>query len=378
MDDSSSSIIKDLGRSYIVSSLLPAALFLSLGGLAFRGFAPGFLATRLIAQDQFYTSQWFIFLTFTVWVAYGLFSITDWTVRLYEGYFFPKKVKTFLVYFIKQWYERLTPNIRDFKKLRAEGHSPDSFDYKKYSRAAKIEYFNLERIAPFDEKNLLPTRFGNILLACEQYSEEKYKMDGFALWTRLLQVLPKQLIDQIEEKNNQMIFLLNSSLLAYFNGCLALIVGSIRLPCQIWSGWSVCHTGALPQNFFERGFEHLSPTEFLLVGLAFIVGGYVIYRLALPVTEAVGLLMRSGFDLYRFDMLRQLNIEVPPSLEEELNKWEIISEYFNAGNRLSRDPDRPYKIEYFVREELAKGVNLVERARKKRTVSKKPKSRKKN
>jgi hypothetical protein len=270
-------------------------------------------------------------------------------------------LKRKLVCGIKHWYKGKTANIREFEEVKRQGYAPSSYDYKKHYRAAKVEYSNLEKVAPLDENNLLPTRFGNILLASEQYSEEKYRMDGFTLWTRLLQALPKQLIDQVEEKNNQMLFLLNSSLLSYINGGIAFLIGLIGLPCQIFPSWSICHPRQMPCNYFESSFEKISPSEYLVISIAFFVVGYVIYRLALPVTEAFGLLVRSGFDLYRFDMLRQLNIEVPPHLVDEMQIWEKISEYMSAGNRLARDSQRSMDFDYFAREELT-NVNFVQSA----------------
>jgi hypothetical protein len=364
-DYNSSSIIKDIGRSYVVSSVLPAALFATSGVFIFRGFIPYLLTARLAPNDPYFISLWFILLAFIGWIAYCLFSITDWTTRLYEGYFFPTVLKSISLYFLKKWYSKITQKIRFFEKVRRDGVQPDCEFYRESYRAAKAEYSNLERVAPLEEKQLLPTRFGNIMFAFEQYSEDKYKIDGFTFFTRLQQVLPKQLMDQIEEKNNQMLFLLNSSLLAYIIGAFALLVGLIRLPCQLWSQIAICNTGKPPSNFFESGFVYFSPTKYMIIGGLFFVVGYVIYRLVWPVTESFGLLMRSGFDLYRFDLLRQMNIQVPTNLVNEMGKWEQLSEYMSAGDRLARNPDIPMELNYFVRENLAKGVDLEEQAQEK-------------
>jgi len=94
------SLIKDIGRSYIVSSFIPAALFISASVLIFKEYLSIPSITGSSSDKDLFLGQWFIFTVVTVWVAFSLYSISDWTVRLFEGYFFPKPIKVVLTFVV--------------------------------------------------------------------------------------------------------------------------------------------------------------------------------------------------------------------------------------------------------------------------------------
>jgi len=357
------SLIKDIGRSYIVSSLLPAAFFVSLGVLIFRGFVPSIIVQRVIEQDQYYGSQLLLFAALIVWVAFCLYSATDWTVRLYEGYYLPKVLRKMMAKSLRKWQHKKTKKIRKAisYKNQEDMNSGDYFD--EYFGKALVQIENLERIMPIDENLVMPTRFGNILLASELYPQEKYHMNGLSLWTRLINVIPDSFKGVMEEKNNQMIFLLNSSLLSYIISGFGFIAGIVNLPCQLFWDSSLCYGfGNLQSSLFGNQRVYVSAVEYLATGIIFLILGYIIYRLSLPAAEGFGLIVRSGFDLYRFELLRQMNYPVPAAIDEEKTQWKRISEYMAAGDKLALEP---MKINYFVREELLDGVDPSERKKQK-------------
>jgi hypothetical protein len=352
------SFIKDIGRSYIVSSLLPAFLFISLGVLVFRGFVPSILVQRVIEQDTFNGAVLFLFGVFIVWIAFALYSASDWIIRLYEGYFFPKPIKKILTDILRKWQKENTEKIRDaIKVISNYQNDPKKFNAE-YRDAALLQYKKIERLMPLDSDLVMPTRFGNIILTSELYPEEKYAINSLALWTRLLQVTPPLYRELVEEKNNHMVFLLNSSFLSYCIGLLAFIIGLAGLPCQIFKGAYICPTVSLSQPFYIRGFVHVSALEYLLVSLVFLIGGYILYIFALPAAEAFGLLIRSGFDMYRFDILRQMNQRIPRNLDDEKNLWRELSEYIIAGSTLKVKKIKPEA--YHIRNELLESKEITE------------------
>ena len=345
-----SNFIKDIGRSYIVSSFLPAVLFVSMGVSVFRGFAPEIVVLRVGEKNVFFASQLFYFFAFTSWLAFGLYSISDSTVRFFEGYYFPSWISKPMISFLGRKYQKMKENIQPvldtIESKQAEELTIDELlDFSDQREKAKYDYFNLETIAPVDNKQLLPTRIGNILRASELYPSEKYSVPGVMLWPRLLQLIPKDLKDQLEEKNNQMVFTLNSSLLAYLIGLVSIVLGLTRLLIQVSFGYDT----SIPPNFFDRGFANLSPYEYIIIGTIFVVGGYIAYCLSIPIVENFGLLVRASFDLYRFELLRKLNHPIPTSIQEEKNFWEKISEYMIAGDRLGF---QSVEINYSIRKEL--------------------------
>ena len=61
--------------------------------------------------------------------------------------------------------------------------------------------------------------------------------------------------------------------------------------------------------------------------------GYFIYRIAIISAEDFSVYLQSGFDLYRFELLKQMNLGVPITLSEERYMWEKLDEFFAYGNR---------------------------------------------
>ncbi len=352
------SLIKDIGRSYIVSSLLPAALFVSFGMLVFREFIPTIFIQRVIAQDTYYGSQWFLFIVLIVWVAFCLYSASDWTVRVYEGYYIPKILKKLLKKSLKRWQKKKTKKIK--RAMRYKAQYPDDIQgYRAtYYDDAKTQYENIERIMPISSNLVMPTRFGNILLTSELYPKEKYEINSIALWTRLIHVIPIQFKEILEEKNNHLIFLLNSSLMAYIIGFVSFLIGLLGLPCEIFKGAQLCDAILHEQSkFFAPGLARLSSQNYLVFGILFLIMGYVIYRVALPAAEAFGLLVRSAFDLYRFDLLRQMNYPIPGTIEKEKDIWRKISDYLIADTKIT-SRKTGFLFPYFVRKSLLDGRKI--------------------
>ena len=125
------SFIKEIGRSYIVSSFLPAALFVSLGVFIFHGFAPDFVVDGIQKTNYFLgfdkpnslsLGSMFILFILTAWVAFYLYSSINWTVQLYEGYKFPHMISEILRYFIRYSWHR--------KQLRVFGAVQKEFEKK--------------------------------------------------------------------------------------------------------------------------------------------------------------------------------------------------------------------------------------------------------
>jgi len=85
-------IVKEIGRSFIVSSFVPAALFVLVIGLLFVGFVP----TDVLSQIEKFESLMVIlgtsFAIFTVWLSLLLYSSVDWVVNIFAGYYLPEFV----------------------------------------------------------------------------------------------------------------------------------------------------------------------------------------------------------------------------------------------------------------------------------------------
>ncbi|MFT3892753.1 MAG: hypothetical protein QM730_14070 [Anaerolineales bacterium] len=357
------SLIKDIGRSYIVSSFLPTALFLAVGILIFKGFMPSLFLERIVDLDTYYAGQWLIFVSFVSWLSFGLYSGIYTTVQFFEGYYFPQRIGNFLKKRLIRKYRDKRKNLEEVLNLvevlkpvdEAERFEniEQQLEFSNKIEQAKREYLDSETEAPLNDDDILPTRLGNVLRASELYPQHKYSIPGLMLWSRLLQLLPKELKEQIEEKFNQVSFVLNSALLSYAIGLLATLAGLVRLPCQIWASlrWTaleMCVVSGDP-NFFERGYNYLSPSEYLVIGIGFLIIGYGIYRISVPIAQDFGVLIRTSFDLYRFDLLRKLHQPLPSSIKEEHAFWQKITDYWIAEGQLGFQVP---EINYAIREDM--------------------------
>lgn len=339
---SDNNFIKEIGRSYLVSAFLPSALFVSLAATLFNNFIPRLLTLKSDANDMLSRNGWALLLIFTLWVAFFLFSSVDWVVKLFEGYYMPRFLSSQM---IKSKLERHKENSRIYKKieqLRKKDESELTIqEYNRFNRLlpkAIAELQNLEMHFPIDSDILMPTRLGNVLRASEVYADERYSMVGVTIWPRLFPVLPRQFILDMQEKYNQLMFLLNSSLLAYTVGTLSFVLGFvgfglqvttwIQIPLELRSGISV----------LMRNYAFIQPAEYMLIALLFVLFGYVMYNTSVNTARDYTLFIRAGFDLYRKDLIQQLDFEIPKNLVKEKELWQLLSEYFIAGERLARQP----------------------------------------
>jgi hypothetical protein len=189
----------------------------------------------------------------------------------------------------------------------------------------------------------MPTRLGNVLRASEIYAFERYCIEGITIWPRLFHVLPLRFIKDLEEKNNHLLFLLNSSLLAYINAIACILLGVSALINKSNTGQFYISLVPKQMALFNGGFDFISPVDYIVIGLALIGFAYGLYSVAVNAAEDYGLFVRAGFDLYRLDLLKQLRQPLPKELRDEKQTWLTLTEYFIAANHLGMvDINFPY------------------------------------
>jgi hypothetical protein len=70
-------LIKEIGRSYIVSSFLPTALFVSVGIFLFYRDVSPLLGLPADDLSSLFPKNWVILLIVAMWVAFFLYSAVD-------------------------------------------------------------------------------------------------------------------------------------------------------------------------------------------------------------------------------------------------------------------------------------------------------------
>ena len=102
--------LKEIGRSYIVSSLLPAAMFLPLGMILFYDFMPPIAIQRMAELNIFWGQNWFFFLILVFWVGFLLYSSFQSIIDFFLGDWLPKRIKRGMCSRCEKYFSRLLKN----------------------------------------------------------------------------------------------------------------------------------------------------------------------------------------------------------------------------------------------------------------------------
>ncbi len=62
-----------------------------------------------------------------------------------------------------------------------------------------------------------------------------------------------------------------------------------------------------------------------------MVFSYVLYFIAVKAAEDFSFIIMAAFDLYRFDLIKQLRIKMPDTLEQEKRVWKKIDRFIREG-----------------------------------------------
>ena len=313
------------GKRFIIAYWLPL-FFVITGWLYIQAHIPcGIISedwweqffSYLIGKDSSLSSflgKCIIYLVVITIIAYGLQVMTRLTFLIYEGYWseiFPYDSRS-------RSYAGSVENKIKVKKLTiwlslqeeiktiAE---QDSFDGKRYA----VVHDRLVNHFPPDKKDILPTAFGNQLLAAEKYSFVTYGMDIIYWWPRLWLLLSDSERTENEETLIPLIALLNTTTVLFGGGLGYVICLMYQIPLIIELGWL---------------------TTLLEIGIfaCFIIAGYVFYHLTILQLIPYGDNIRAVADLHRFDLLKALHLPLPDTVQEEKEIWRDIQEWIIVRN----------------------------------------------
>ncbi len=170
-----------------------------------------------------------------------------------------------------------------------------------------------------------PTRLGNHLYAAETYSFLRYKLDATVIWPRLREALPEKFANRLSDaKTNLDLMLVLTS--------LALVFGIV------WGGIFLL----VPERHLEVYKWIAAPIAVLLsLGMA-----RVAYLNAAQSALAYGELLKAAFDLYRWEALKALHLDLPADLEGEKARWGQVCGLFYRNYPLDvpwKHPETPAK-----------------------------------
>ena len=174
----------------------------------------------------------------------------------------------------------------------------------------------IDHAYPSDRNLILPTRLGNVIRSFEYYSDREYGIDSIEIWPRLVAVIPKDYAVSIDDAKTTFDFMLNCSLLSLLLGVLILAAGLT----------------------YPSALSSFTPALYWIVKIVSLaLLSYFFYRLSMERAHSWGLLVKSSFDLYRWDLLKQLGYSQQPKHRlDERKLWEEISRQAIYGDRFDK------------------------------------------
>jgi hypothetical protein len=156
----------------------------------------------------------------------------------------------------------------------------------------------LDRVYPTDDADVQPTLLGNVFATAAEYPQLVYTMQGLLWWPRLVPLVPGAFSDMLGGAQAPMMALLN----------LCIVFASLALGGGLVLALAGGHWVA---------------------ALVTLVGGLVLarlcYRAAVSQAAELGSMLRVGFDLYRHEILRQMDLEIPTDLDAERAIWHRLT-----------------------------------------------------
>jgi len=176
--------------------------------------------------------------------------------------------------------------------------------------------FQLKQAYPDRRALILPTRLGNVIRSFEYYSDREYGIDANQIWPRLTAVIPEDYAVSIDDAKTTFDFMINCSLLSAVLSFCVLIAGLV----------------------YPTPFVSLAVAVAWLLKVVSLAGlSYFFYRLSINRADSWGLLVKSAFDLFRWELLKKLGYaQLPTQRRDERALWNEISRQTIYGDRFDK------------------------------------------
>ncbi|MBK8904527.1 MAG: hypothetical protein IPM53_25335 [Anaerolineaceae bacterium] len=374
-----SSFLDKLGRNFLIATFIPSMGFIIIFIYLFSPILPFELkdsVAYLLAEEaisptnQVWSTAAFIFVL-TLLLGYTLHGLENFIYKALEGYYLfrsPRWRKRQQTKALKRLIHIKAVDTRLRELQESFLANQDDTEIEKKLDVFTQKSFNLRaqyrQDYPPQTQYIMPTRFGNILRAAEHYSEERYKMDSVSFWPRLIHVIEPDYYNQIDQSNNGLAFVVNSMVLSVTLAILCLFASAYQF--TVWQAVIPQYNRQVesfvekyqvdPTENDEQLFKDFTPLYFLelsvlpaaqreykergggyFLGMFVFMGvAYFFYNASLPAAKQYGNMIRSAYDLFRFDLRKQLRLVMPHNSDEDYDSWEKWSEFVAIGNDAPR------------------------------------------
>lgn len=299
------SIISFFNKRFIITIFLPC-LIISLFFLSLVIYVNGTEYSIKIWSNQKIEVQFFFVIGYICMIyfyAYILLIFLKNVTQFYEGYwdnFFGINTYSNMKkkYFLKRF-----ARMHQFLDIE---NNRDTQTAQNYFRSFYSDY-------PYNIKDIMPTRLGNILKNSEVYSLDRYGLDSVLLFSRLYPLLPQTLRDNISEYKSVLDSMITISFLSITFSVISLLYMLII---------------------------HVSLLFLITVFISGLIIGYIAYLGAINAAYGYSDTIKSAYDLYRMKLLTTLGYKLPKSCDEEKIYWSKICQflyYDSQNNELKGD-----------------------------------------
>jgi hypothetical protein len=334
--------MKDLaekfGSNFLVAAFVPSLAFVAMAMVIFDPIIPPDLVDAMKDTFEPFGQSGVLLLALTMILGFVLSSLNTFIYKLLEGYFFLERFR----FTRKSQLRKLTKyklelaevesEIREEERKRDEGTG--DFDLDNLNSLQDRQYYILSEMGarfPDTEDAVLPTRFGNILRAAEGYANRRYGIDAVHMWPRLIHVIPEGYYEKVEQSNNSLAFLVNCSVLSFLFAIISVLASGYQ-----YLLWHLVGQGETELLYFisitqPPHFYRDRIIAYLVVALGSLILSRLFHAGAFPVVREYGDMIRSCFDLFRFDLLKQMSLPLPTDSEQEYVCWQCLSEFMVMG-----------------------------------------------
>ena len=202
-------------------------------------------------------------------------------------------------------------------------------------------YRELSLYYPQEPSAIMPTRLGNILKAIELYSWKCYHLDAVIIWPRLQYNLPSTFAEPLQDAKTSLDLMITLAAFCLFFGLPLSIWTAVRATSFLpWWFAFLLALLALAQRLYPvlalilLGFipvflPHATPFTALVQTLVCLVSVSVLlshlsYQSAIQAALDYGEKIKAAFDLYRWQVLDTLHVQLPTDFVEERKTWEEL------------------------------------------------------
>ena len=333
-----SAISGQFNKSVILSTFMPVVLFIILGIFFLLPYVPA--DPQVFQQPADLDARAVIVITFVAVVLTGLlYNLNVPIIRFFEGYtwehsWFGKRRKTRYRKELDSVLE-LRPRVQDLQDImvRRDQRETQKTTNDRTNALSSIRIklgLIVNREYPA-RGSVLPTKLGNVIRSFENYPQRQYKMAAITLYPRLVGILDKDYLAQIDNAKSSFDFTINCSVLSAVLGLSILVAGLV----------------------YPIPFSAPPLAIFWLIKIAFFLFvSWGFYLSSIGRASEWGDLVKGAFDLYRWKLLEQLGFKRPPAtMEAERDLWEAISAQLIFGDR-----PKMRSLEYVSPTPFARGV----------------------